>query len=60
LEPLPIGSTLNGSTFTWQLAPGFLGRYDLVFVRERDGGPVERHEVRITVGARSAAGAPRR
>jgi hypothetical protein len=31
--PLPIGSTLKGGRFYWQLGPGFLGEYDLVFER---------------------------
>ena len=32
-EPLPIGSTLKGGVFYWQLGPGFLGEYRLVFQR---------------------------
>jgi hypothetical protein len=35
-QPLPIGSTLQGGVFYWQLAPVFLGEYDMVF--ERPGG----------------------
>jgi hypothetical protein len=36
LRKLPIGSTLDGrsGTFFWQLGPGFLKDYDLVFVDE--------------------------
>jgi CSLREA domain-containing protein len=49
LAALPIGSHLEGSTFTWQLAAGFLGRYELVFVRERGGVLDARQDVRITV-----------
>jgi CSLREA domain-containing protein len=49
LAPLPIGSRVERRTFTWQLAAGFLGRYDLVFIRERDGVRVQRQDVRITV-----------
>jgi hypothetical protein len=30
---LPIGSTLKGGVFYWQLGPGFLGEYPLVFER---------------------------
>jgi hypothetical protein len=30
-QPLPIGSTLQGGVFYWQLAPVFLGEYDMVF-----------------------------
>jgi hypothetical protein len=35
-QPLPVGSTLDGEagTFAWQPAPGFLGRYELVFEHE--------------------------
>jgi len=32
-QPLPIGSTLQGGVFYWQLAPVFLGEYDMVFER---------------------------
>jgi hypothetical protein len=49
LRPLPIGSHLSGSTFTWQPGPGFFGSYDLVFVRERDGAAVARQELRISI-----------
>ena len=37
-QPLPIGSTLQGGVFYWQLAPVFLGEYDMVFERP-DAGP---------------------
>ena len=30
-QPLPIGSTLQGGVFYWQLAPVFLGEYDMEF-----------------------------
>jgi hypothetical protein len=35
-QPLQVGSTLDGEAgvFSWQPAPGFLGRYALVFERE--------------------------
>ena len=35
LRPLPVGSTLDRSTgrFSWMPGPGFLGPYDLVFIR---------------------------
>jgi hypothetical protein len=33
MQPLPVGSTLRGGTFYWQLAPVFLGEYDMVFER---------------------------
>ena len=32
-QPLPVGSTLQGGVFYWQLAPVFLGEYNLVFER---------------------------
>jgi hypothetical protein len=42
--PLPIGSTLKGGHFYWQLGPGFLRDYDLVF--ERPGSkPVRVHVI---------------
>jgi hypothetical protein len=30
-QPLPIGSTLQGGVFYWQLAPVFLGEYNMFF-----------------------------
>jgi hypothetical protein len=33
MQPLPVGSTLRGGVFYWQLAPVFLGEYDMVFER---------------------------
>jgi hypothetical protein len=32
-QELPVGSTLKGGVFYWQAGPGFLGDYELVFVR---------------------------
>jgi hypothetical protein len=51
LVALPIGSQLDRSagTFTWQPGAGFVGAYDLVFVRWNDSGPVARLEVRIVL-----------
>jgi hypothetical protein len=51
LWPLPIGSTLNPTTgvFTWAPGVGFVGNYDLVFVRSEGPTAVERREVRIVV-----------
>jgi Tol biopolymer transport system component len=39
LEPLPIGSSFNADdgVFSWQLGPGFVGVYELYFVRIVDG-----------------------
>jgi hypothetical protein len=49
LRPLPIGSSLNGAaTFVWQPGPGFVGAYDLSFVRH-EGGRVMRQDVRIVL-----------
>jgi hypothetical protein len=52
LAPLPIGSRLDRATgvFTWGAGIGFLGDYDLVFVRWADGRAVGRQEIRITLG----------
>lgn len=49
LAPLPIGSRMDGTTFTWAPGAGFLGRYDLVFVRWQDGRPIAKREVRIVL-----------
>ena len=49
LAPLPVGSQLDAGTgwFTWAPGVGFVGTYDLVFVRWAGGRPVARHEVRV-------------
>ena len=49
LAPLPIGSQLDATTgqFTWAPGVGFVGTYDLVFVRWEGTQAVARHEVRI-------------
>jgi len=49
-RPLPIGSSLDAasSIFYWQPAPGFLGRYDLVFGPAAGRGELVR--VRVVVG----------
>ena len=49
LSPLPIGSHLDATTgvFTWAPGVGFVGAYDLVFVRWAGAAAVARHEVRI-------------
>jgi IPT/TIG domain len=44
MRSLPAGSTLRDGTFHWSGVPGYLGDYDLVFVR---GG--ERIDVTVTV-----------
>jgi hypothetical protein len=51
LAPLPAGSRLDpaSGSFTWQPGAGFLGSYDLVFVREQDGHPVARQDARVVI-----------
>ena len=51
LMPLPIGSHLDSASgaFTWAPGPGFVGTYDLVFVRHAAGRAVARREVRIVL-----------
>jgi len=50
-RPLPIGSSLKAGVFYWQLGPGFLGDFDLVFLRNESGGSA--HEIPATVHVRS-------
>ena len=50
LRPLPIGSVLSEGIFTWQPGPGFVGPYDLMFVRP-DGA---RQDVRIVLNAKGS------
>jgi len=40
--PLPVGSTLKGGRFYWQVGPGFLGDYDLLF-EQADSTPIHVH-----------------
>jgi len=51
LQELPVGSTLNASTgrFVWSPGVGFIGAYDLVFARTRNGQVVQRQDVRVVV-----------
>jgi hypothetical protein len=51
LRPLPIGSRLDPATgvFTWSPGVGFVGAYDLVFVRSAGGAAIVRREVRIVL-----------
>ncbi|HEY7500965.1 MAG TPA: BACON domain-containing carbohydrate-binding protein [Vicinamibacterales bacterium] len=51
LLPLPIGSRLDARTgnFTWAPGVGFIGTYDLVFVRTRGAAVVGRQDVRIVL-----------
>jgi Tol biopolymer transport system component len=49
LAPLPVGAHIDRTTktFTWAPGVGFVGRYDLVFVRSIDGRVAARRDVRI-------------
>jgi hypothetical protein len=45
LNPLPIGSTLDTQRdiFYWQLGPGFIGKYHLVFIlKDQDGNMIRK------------------
>jgi hypothetical protein len=54
--PLPIGSRLDATTgaFTWQPGVGFVGPYDLVFVRWSGGRAVARQDVRIVLNPKQS------
>ena len=54
LTPLPVGSQLDKTTgqFTWAPGLGFVGSYDLVFVRSVGGRPVARRDVRVVLQAK--------
>jgi YVTN family beta-propeller protein len=51
LAPLPAGSALDASTgaLTWMPGVGFVGTYDLVFVRWAGGQAVARQDVRVVL-----------
>ena len=51
-RPLPTGSTLKDGVFYWQLGPGFLGDFHLVFQRNRSRGGVEEIPANILVRPR--------
>jgi hypothetical protein len=56
LKPLPVGSTFDDrrGIFRWQLGPGFLGRYELMFQRiGADGLAVSSVEIDADVAPRS-------
>ena len=69
VRPLPVGSHLEVETgaFTWSPGVGFIGTYDLVFVRSTSAGPIARREVRFIlqpkgtghIGAQVVIDAPR-
>jgi hypothetical protein len=56
LAPLPVGSQLDASTgaFTWAPGVGFVGRYDLVFVRWAGPRALARREVRIILAPKGS------
>ena len=54
LAPLPIGSSLRGSTFIWTPGAGFVGTYDLLFVRHVNGSPAARQNVRVVLQPKSS------
>ena len=56
LARLPIGSQLDATTgaFTWAPGVGFVGRYDLVFVRWVGTRAVARHEVRVILAPKGS------
>ena len=51
LRPLPIGSTLDiqKGVFLWQPGPGFIGEYDLVFIKVDEFGMLRKITVRIKI-----------
>ncbi|HUR22200.1 MAG TPA: hypothetical protein VMZ90_15395, partial [Vicinamibacterales bacterium] len=55
LMPLPPGSLLDSmrGRFTWQTVPGYLGDYELMFVRRLEGGRREVLPVTISFVART-------
>jgi len=48
LRPLPIGSTLDSArgVFYWQPGPGFIGKYELVFLKKDSLGNITKHSLR--------------
>ena len=51
LRKLPIGSTLDKEKgiFYWQLGPGFLGDYQLVFFRKKENGDRQKKFIQIKI-----------
>jgi hypothetical protein len=56
LAALPAGSQLDPETgwFTWAPGAGFVGTYDLVFVRWAGPRAVARHDVRVILAPKGA------
>ena len=61
LERLPIGSHLDPDTgtFSWQLGPGFIGTYDVVFVRSAGGQVIGKTDVRFVVTPKTGTSSAR-
>lgn len=58
MRPLPVGSSLSrrAGTFKWQPGPGFVGTYELVFIRNAEGGYKTRIPVKITIAPKRDGG----
>ncbi len=56
VAPLPIGSELDvaSGAFTWMPGVGFVGGYDLVFVRWAGGRAVARQDVRVVLNPKGS------
>ncbi len=55
MRPLPIGSTLDrtSGTFSWQPGPGFVGRYEFVFLRTGSNGIQTRIPVNVRISPKT-------
>jgi len=51
LRPLPIGASFDSrnGVFSWQPGPGFLGEYEIVFLRTEAGRGSSRRTLKITI-----------
>ncbi|MCP4152054.1 MAG: hypothetical protein GY757_30210 [bacterium] len=51
MRPLPAGSFLDRAkgVFYWQPGPGFLGKFQLVFITARTNGPVSTKKINIRI-----------
>ena len=56
LAAIPAGSRLDASSgvFTWQPGVGFVGSYDLVFVKGSASGALSRREVRVVLAPKNS------
>ena len=56
LAPLPVGSRLDpvAGLFTWAPGVGFVGTYDLVFIRSVNGQAVARKDVRVILAPKGS------